>query len=123
MDILGAIFLIILIIIVLITNIIFIGKINRTNNSHYKYKIIFFLISITSICAIMILGALFQNVVLIDYFKITTDIESYPYRIIVMITLILINVIVNFILSKLYLKRSIRKSTKKINEIELIGEE
>lgn len=123
MDELGAVFCIILILIVLLTNIIFIRKINRTNNSHYKYKIFFFLISIVSIAAIMIIGALFQNVVLIDYFKITMDIESYQYRIIVMIVILLLNIIANFTLLKLYIKRRERKSKNKINEIELIGKE
>jgi len=123
MDELGAVFSIILILIIVVTNIIFIRKINRTNNSHYKYKIFFFLISIVSIGSIIIIGALFQNVVLIDYFKITMDIESYQYRIIVMTVLILINIIANFTLLKLYLKRRERKSKNKINEIELIGKE
>lgn len=123
MDELGAVFSIILIIIVLVTNIIFIRKINRTNNSHYKYKIFFFLISIVSIAAIMIIGALFQNVVLIDYFKITMDIESYQYRIIVMIVILILNIIANFTLLKLYIQRRERKSKNKINEIELIGKE
>ncbi|MDQ8013865.1 MAG: hypothetical protein REI96_15540 [Flavobacterium nitrogenifigens] len=123
MDELGAVFSIILILIIVVTNIIFIRKISRTNNSHYKYKIFFFLISIVSIGSIIIIGALFQNVVLIDYFKITMDIESYQYRIIVMTVLILINIIANFTLLKLYLKRRERKSKNKINEIELIGKE
>lgn len=123
MDELGAVFCIILILIVLVTNIIFIRKINRTNNSQYKYKIFFFLISIVSIGAIMIIGALFQNIVLIDYFKITMDIESYQYRIIVMIVILLLNIIANFTLLKLYIKRRERKSKNKINEIELIGKE
>jgi len=123
MDELGAVFSIILILIVLVTNIIFIRKINRTNNSHYKYKIFFFLISIVSIGAIIIIGALFQNVVLIDYFKITMDIESYQYRIIVMTVIILLNIIANFTLLKLYVKKRERKSKNKINEIELIGKE
>jgi len=123
MDELGAVFSIILILIVLVTNIIFIRKINRTNNSHYKYKIFFFLISIVSIGAIIIIGALFQNVVLIDYFKITMDIESYQYRIIVMTVIILLNIIANFTLLKLYVKKRERKSKNKINDIELIGKE
>lgn len=123
MDILGAIFCIILLLIVLTTNIIFIRKINRTNNSHYKYKIFFFLISIVSISAIMVIAALFQNVVLIDYFKLTVDIESYQYRIIIMTVLLLSNIIANFTLLKLYLKRGERKSKNKTNEIELIGKE
>jgi len=123
MDILGATFCFILLLIVLTTNIIFIRKINRTNNSHYKYKIFFFLISIVSISAIMIIAALFQNVVLIDYFKLTVDIESYQYRIIIMTVLLLSNIIANFTLLKLYLKRRERKSKNKINEIELIGKE
>ncbi|MBF4487275.1 MULTISPECIES: hypothetical protein [unclassified Flavobacterium] len=123
MDLLGAIFSIILILIVLVTNIIFIRKINRTNSSHYKYKIFFFLISIASISAIMIIGAIFQNAVLIDYFKITMNIESYQYRIIVMTVILIINIIANFTLLKLYLKRRERKSKNKINEIELIGKE
>jgi len=123
MDILGAIFLIILVIIVLATNIIFIRKINRTNNNHYKYKIFFFLISIVSISTIMIIAALFQNIVLIDYFKITVNIESYLYRIIIMTVILSINIIVNFTSLKLYIKRRERKSKNKINEIELIGKE
>ncbi len=123
MDILGAIFLIILVIIVLATNIIFIRKINRTNNNHYKYKIFFFLISIVSISTIMIIAALFQNIVLIDYFKITVDIESYLYRIIIMTVILSINIIINFTSLKLYIKRRERKSKNKINEIELIGKE
>lgn len=123
MDLLGAIFSIILILIVLVTNIIFIRKINRTNSSHYKYKIFFFLISIASISAIMIIGAIFQNAFLIDYFKITMNIESYQYRIIVMTVILIINIIANFTLLKLYLKRRERKSKNKINEIELIGKE
>ncbi|MGE6353688.1 hypothetical protein ACQKCJ_07390 [Flavobacterium sp. NPDC079362] len=120
MDLLVAIFSIILILIVLVTNIIFIRKINRTKSSNYKYKIFFFLISIASISAIMIIGAIFQNTVLIDYFKITMDIKSYQYRIIVMTVILIINIIANFTLLKLYLKR-IGKSKNKINEIELIG--
>lgn len=123
MDLLGTIFCIILILVVLVTNIIFIRKINRTNDSHYKYKILFFLMSIASISAIMITGAIFQNVVLIDYFKITINIESYQYRIIVMTVILIINIIANFTLLKLYLKRRERKSKNKINEIELIGKE
>lgn len=120
MDLLVAIFSIILILIVLVTNIIFIRKINRTKSSNYKYKIFFFLISIASISAIMIIGAIFQNTVLIDYFKITMDIKSYQYRIIVMTVILIINIIANFTLLKLYFKR-IGKSKNKINEIELIG--
>ncbi|MEZ0182989.1 hypothetical protein AB9T89_12160 [Flavobacterium oncorhynchi] len=123
MDELGAVFSIILILIVVVTNIIFIRKINRTNNSQYKYKIFFFLISIVSIAAIIIIGALFQNIVLIDYFKITMDIESYQYRIIIMIVIILLSIIANFTLLKLYVKRREIKSKNKINEIELIGKE
>ncbi|WP_055095692.1 hypothetical protein [Flavobacterium aquidurense] len=123
MDLLGAVFSIILILIVLVTNIIFIRKINRTNDSHYKYKIFFFLMSIASISAIMIIGAIFQNVVLIDYFKITMNIKSYQYRIIIMTVILIINIIANFTLLKLYLKRRERKSKNKINEIELIGKE
>ena len=123
MDELGAVFSIILILIVVVTNIIFIRKINRTNSSHYKYKIFFFLISIVSIAAIIIIGALFQNIVLIDYFKITMDIESYQYRIIIMIVIILLSIIANFTLLKLYVKRREIKSKNKINEIELIGKE
>ncbi|WP_123774013.1 hypothetical protein [[Flexibacter] sp. ATCC 35103] len=79
--------------------------------------------SIASISAIMITGAIFQNVVLIDYFKITINIESYQYRIIVMTVILIINIIANFTLLKLYLKRRERKSKNKINEIELIGKE
>ncbi|OMQ11951.1 hypothetical protein BXU01_10590 [[Flexibacter] sp. ATCC 35103] len=71
----------------------------------------------------MITGAIFQNVVLIDYFKITINIESYQYRIIVMTVILIINIIANFTLLKLYLKRRERKSKNKINEIELIGKE
>lgn len=123
MDILGAIFCIILLLVLLATNIIFIRKINRSNNSHYKHKIFFFLISIVSISAIMIVAALFQNAILIDYFKITMDIESYQYRIIIMTAILIINIIANVTLLKLYLKRRERKSKNKINEIELIGKE
>ncbi|PBJ14459.1 hypothetical protein [Flavobacterium sp. ACN6] len=122
MDTLGAIFCIILVLIVLGTNIIFIRKINRTNDSRYKYKIFFFLISIVSICAIMIIAALFQNIVLIDYFKIT-DIESFQYRIIIITALSITNMIANFTLLKLYVKRRERKSKNKFNGIELIGKE
>jgi len=123
MDALGAIFCIILLLVVLTTNLIFIRKINRSNNSHYKYKIFFFLISIVSISTIMIIGALFQNAVLIDYFKITMNIESYQYRITIMTVILIINIIANVTLLKLYLKRRERKSKNKINEIELIGKE
>lgn len=123
MDALGAIFCIILLLVVLTTNLIFIRKINRSNNSHYKYKIFFFLISIVSISTIMIIGALFQNAVLIDYFKITMNIESYQYRITIMTVIVIINIIANVTLLKLYLKRRERKSKNKINEIELIGKE
>lgn len=123
MDLLGVIFSIILLLIVLATNVIFIRKINRTNNNHYKYKIFFFLITIASICAIMIIGALFQNMILIDYFEITINIDGYQYRIIAMTVLIILNSIANFTLLKLYLKRRERKSKNKINEIELIGRE
>jgi len=123
MDILGAIFLTILIVIVLVTNIVFIRKINRTDNNHYKHKIFFFLISIVSVSAIMIIAALFQNIVLIDYFKITVGIESYLYRIIFMIVILSTNIIVNFTSLKLYIKRRERKTKNKINEIELIGKE
>ncbi|WP_337966916.1 hypothetical protein [uncultured Flavobacterium sp.] len=121
MDVLGGIFLFFLLLIIVITNIIFFRKINRNNIRHYKYKIFFFLISIASICVIMILAALFQNVVLIDYFKITTDIESYPYRIILMTIIWIINITVNFSLLKLYTKRIERKNKNKTNDIELIG--
>ncbi|RKR11472.1 hypothetical protein C8C83_3206 [Flavobacterium sp. 90] len=121
MDVLGGIFLFFLLLIIVITNFIFFRKINRNNICHYKYKIFFFLISIASICVIMILAALFQNVVLIDYFKITTDIESYPYRITLMTIIWIINIIANFSLLKLYIKRRERKNKNKTNDIELIG--
>lgn len=121
MDILGAIFSVFLI---LATNFIFIRKINRTSNNHYKYKIFFFLISITSISTILITAALFQSLILEDYFKITIDIiESYEYRIILIIILIIINITANYTLLKLYIQRVKRKNKNKINEIELIGKE
>lgn len=123
MDTLGAIFLTILIVIVLVTNIVFIRKINRTNDRHYKYKIFFFISSIISVFTILIIGALFQNVVLIDYCKMNFDIDSFQYRIIFIPMLVLINIVANFILLKSYLKRRQRKSKNKIIEIELIGTE
>jgi len=123
MDLLGGIFIFFILLVMTFTNVVFIRKINRTNSLHYKYKIFFFLISIACIFTIMILAVLFQNVVLIDYFKITADIESYQYRIVLMTIILLINSIANFTLLKLYLKRREIKSNNKINEIELIGKE
>lgn len=124
MDLLGAIFSVFLILIILATNFIFIRKINRTSNNHYKYKIFFFVISIASISIILITAALFQSLILEDYFKITIDIiESYEYRIILMIILIITNITANYTLLKLYIQRVKRKNKNKINEIELIGTE
>ncbi|KQB39320.1 hypothetical protein RC62_1001 [Flavobacterium aquidurense] len=40
-----------------------------------------------------------------------------------MTVILIINIIANFTLLKLYLKRRERKSKNKINEIELIGKE
>lgn len=121
MDLLGFIFLLTLILAVLITNIWFFKKINKTNNRHLKYKILFFLISISSSGLILLIAALFQSLILIDTIDLKVDYEGYPYRIILIATILLFNIIANFILVRYYTRRIERKSKNKTKEIELIG--
>ncbi|SHG64792.1 hypothetical protein SAMN05443549_105222 [Flavobacterium fluvii] len=66
---------------------------------------------------------IFQNGVLIDLFKLKIDIDSYTNRITSMAIVMILNIIVNFYLSKFYSKRIYLKETRKTDEIELIGKE
>ncbi len=121
MDLLGAIFLVILIIVMLVTNIIFFRKISKTKSAYFKYKISFFLISIISIAILLIMAALFESLILTDYFEAKIDFGGYTYRTAIMVTVLALNIMINFFLLRSYLKKAYLKENTKTEEIELIG--
>ena len=118
MDFLGVIFLILFLLVLTISNVAFYRGINKAGNKDYKHMVSFFFICIITPAIIFIFYFIFETSVLIDVLKFEIT-DTYTERIAKLSVILPLNIIVNYFLVKLYL----RKITKNKNEIELIGTE
>ncbi|CAD0004443.1 hypothetical protein BXU10_04030 [Flavobacterium sp. LM4] len=123
MDIVGAFFLFLFILILTVSNILFIKSLKKNNIKIFKYKLMFFLMSIVSFFAAILIYYLFNKYVLIRLFKIQMINSTYKARFMAVLSIGIINSIGNFLISKFYLSKIyLKENTNKI-EIELIGTE
>jgi len=122
MDFLGGIFISIFLLIIIYSNFIFLKGLKRIEEKRSKYKIFFFLSSVIFPCfVVFIIAAILTSPALIEMSNLKFDMSNYNYRIIFGILIFPPSILLNIYFSKFYLKRI--STTKKENEIELIGTE
>ncbi|PXY42648.1 hypothetical protein DMB65_01075 [Flavobacterium cheongpyeongense] len=122
MDFLGGIFISIFLLIIIYSNFIFLKGLKRIEEKRSKYKIFFFLSSVIFPCfVVFIIAAILTSPALIEMSNLKFDMSNYNYRIIFGIIIFPPSILLNIYFSKFYLKRI--STTKKENEIELIGTE
>lgn len=117
MDELGAVFLALLLLVFIISNIMFSKKLKNLDGNHFKLKIIFFFSCIIAIAMVFIVFFIFESSILIGVLNLEIN-DTYTERIGKLSVILPLNIIANYFLAKLCLKK-----IKRTNEIELIGKE
>ena len=121
MDILGVLFILLFLIILIVTNIIFIKILKKNGIQNFNYKLLFFLGCIASFSIVIIFYYIIHKNIIIDLLEIEIN-NNKKTRIIIFISVFILNSIANFAILKIYLKMILTKNKKK-HEIELIGKE
>ncbi|GEM_PF-2804491 len=122
MDYFKVIFRILLAIVILYPNFIFFKGLKNSNKKHFKYQLLYFLMSLIFPCIIIFLIALVMtSPALIQLLNLNFDLNNLTTRIIIASIIFPPSILLNIYFSKFYLKRI--SNTKKENEIELIGKE
>lgn len=123
MDVLGLYFSLVLLMILTVSNLFFIKELKKNKIIDFKYKLIFFLICIGSLSSTILFCYYLEIYILIDLFEIEINHASNKDRIITLIIITILNSIINFILSKIYLKKILLSENIKKNDIDLIGKQ
>lgn len=122
MDLLGVIFITVFLITIGYPNVIFFKELKLTPKNYFKYKLIYFLISVFIPCSIFIFcGLITLKTPINDFFRMEIDQKNYFFRIVFACIFFPPSILINIYISKIYIKRI--SKTKNKNEIELIGKE
>jgi hypothetical protein len=122
MDIYKVIFRILLAVVIIYPNYIFFKGLKISKKKYFKYKLLYFLISVIIPCALISLVALIMtSPALNQLINLKIDPKNLTSRIIVGSIIFPPSILLNIIISKFYLKRIFKPKSK--NEIELIGKE
>lgn len=123
MDTLGAVFLILFLIIIVTSIVIFLKRLKEIGVNDFKYKLIFSTFCLISVVAILLTYYFLQKIILIDLLELKITINSYKNRISTILIVMILNIIANLYLSKIYLNTIYLKKLTNRDEIELIGKE
>ncbi|TDP02329.1 hypothetical protein EV145_103312 [Flavobacterium sp. 245] len=124
MDIVGAFFLFLFLLVLTVSNILFLKSLNKNEITHFKYKLIFFVMCLVSLFATVLTYYFFNKYILFGLFKIQMINSSYNARFTAVSSIGILNIIGNFLILKFYLKKIyLKEKNIKTKEIELIGTE
>jgi len=122
MDTYKVIFRILLAVVIIYPNYIFFKELKNSTKKHFKYQLLYFLMSLIIPCALIFLIALIMiSPFLNQIINLKIDPKNLTSRIIIGSIIFPPSILLNIIISKFYLKRIFKPKSK--NEIELIGKE
>jgi hypothetical protein len=122
MDTYKVIYRILLAVVIIYPNYIFFKELKNSTKKHFKYQLLYFLMSLIIPCALIFLIALIMiSPFLNQIINLKIDPKNLTSRIIIGSIIFPPSILLNIIISKFYLKRIFKPKSK--NEIELIGKE
>jgi len=122
MDTYKVIFRILLAVVIIYPNYIFFKELKNSTKKHFKYQLLYFLMSLIIPCALIFLIALIMiSPFLNQIINLKIDPKNLTSRIIIGSIIFPPSILLNIIISKFYLKIIFKPKSK--NEIELIGKE